>query len=215
MGMRGHLRQITLAELEQLQRDPQGTEAFVRGKAQPDYGKMLAVLQSTQKIALDARASGALTDPAERERIRALIFKELDGAGVDVGLGANESASEDGLNLEKSWHVLHYLLTGKAESVPPPLGNAILGGQEIGKDLGYGPARFLTPQQVREVATALASISRDDLSKRFDLKAMMRAKIYPVRDKSELELTQEYFEQLARYYANAAKSGNAMLLWIV
>src|SRR5580698_4672102 len=98
MGMRGHLRQITLAELEQLQRDPQGTEAFVRGKAQPDYGKMLAVLQSTQKIALDARASGALTDPAERERIRALIFKELDGAGVDVGLGTNESASEDGLN---------------------------------------------------------------------------------------------------------------------
>jgi hypothetical protein len=69
------------------------------------------------------------------------------------------------LNLEKSWHVLHYLLTGKAEKAPPPVGNAILGGQDIGGDLGYGPARFLTPQQVREVRIALSAISKDGLGK--------------------------------------------------
>ena len=82
-------------------------------------------------------------------------------------------------------------------------------------DLGYGPARFLTPQQVHEVATALEAISKDDLSARFDLKAMMAARIYPCKDDSELELAQDYFEQLLRYYADAAANGNAMLLWVV
>jgi len=213
MGMRGQLRQLAPAELERLQRNPKSVEELVHGKVPADHGKMLAALQRTQKIALDARAAGVLNDPAEKERVRAQILKELSGVGVDLGVEAGPG--KNGLNLEKSWHVLHYLLTGKAEEAPPPLGNAILGGEEIGEDLGYGPARILTPQQVREVAAALASISKDDLRWRFDLKAMMAARIYPVRDESELELALEYFEHLSRYYGGAAASGNAMLLWVV
>ena len=215
MGMRGHLRQIMPAELEKLQRNPEAVQELVHGKAQADPAQMMAVLQRTQKIALDARASGVINDPAEKERVRALILKELAGVGVNIGGGVDDRPTEDGLNLEKSWHVLHYLLTGKAEEAPPPLGDAILGGQEIGDDLGYGAARFLTPQQVREVAAALTSISKVDLSDRFDLKAMMAANIYPARDSSELALAQGYFEQLSHYYAEAATSGNAMLLWVV
>ena len=119
------------------------------------------------------------------------------------------------MNLEKSWHVLHYLLTGKVEEAPAPLGNAILGGQEIGDDLGYGPARFLTSKQVREVAGALEAVSKDELAARFDLDAMLAARIYPVRDASELELAQHYFEHLSRYYSDAAASGNAMLLYVI
>jgi hypothetical protein len=141
--------------------------------------------------------------------------KELAGVGVKVGAGVDHGPTEDGLNLEKSWHVLHYLLTGKAEKAPPLVGNAILGGQDIGGDLGCGPARFLTPQQVREVRTALSAISKDGLRKRFDLKAMMAARIYPVRDQSELRLAEDYFPLASRYYAEAAAAGNAMLLWVV
>jgi hypothetical protein len=215
MGMRGHLRQITPAELERLHRNPEGVQEIVRGKVQASPAKMLAILQRTQKIALDARAAGVLDDPAEKEKVRAQILKELGGAGVDVGAGIHGGPTEDGLNLEKSWHVLHYLLTGKVEDAPPPMGNAILGGTEIGEDLGYGPARFLTPPQVREVAAALAPISKDDLGERFNLKAMIAANIYPVRDESELELAERYFEDLSCYYSAAAASGNAMLLWVV
>ena len=212
MGMRGHLRQLTPAELERLQRNPESVEPLVHGKVRADPGKMLAVLQRTQQIALDARAAGVRNDPGEKERVRVRILKELAGAGVN--LGVDDGPAEDGLNLEKSWHVLHYLLTGKTEEAPPPLGNAILGGEEIGKDLGYGSARFLTPQQVRDVAAALASVSKEDLVRRFDLKVMIAARIYPVKDASELELALQHFEQLSRYYAGVAASGNAMLLYI-
>jgi len=213
MGMRGHLRKLAPAQLAQLHRNPEKVAEFVHGKVHADPAKMMAVLQRTQEIALNARAAGVLNDPAEKDRVRAQILKELAGVGVNIGVV--DSSNEDGLNLEKSWHVLHYLLTGKAEEANPPLGNAILGGKEIGEDLGYGPARFLTPQQVHEVATALEAISKDDLSARFDLKAMMAARIYPCKDDSELELAQDYFEQLLRYYADAAANGNAMLLWVV
>jgi len=44
---------------------------------------------------------------------------------------------------------------------------------------------------------------------------MKAARIYPVKDENELELAQEYFEELSRYYSAAAANGNAMLLWVV
>jgi hypothetical protein len=53
------------------------------------------------------------------------------------------------------------------------------------------------------------------MRKRFDLKVMMTVNIYPVKDGSELELAEHYFEHVSRYYSEAAASGNAMLLWVV
>jgi hypothetical protein len=141
MGMRGYLRQIAPAELEQLQRNSESVKEIVHGKAKADPGKMLAVLQRTQKIALDARASGGLDDPAEKERVRAQILKEL--AGVDIGVGVVDGPTSNGLNLEKSWHVLHYLLTGEAKEAPPPMGNAILGAGRSARTLAMGRRGFL------------------------------------------------------------------------
>jgi len=209
MGMRGHLRQITLAELQDFQRSPKTMRDAVRGKNRPNVAKMMATFERLKPVADRARAMNL--DPSEQEKVRAEILKELAAAGG----GFHDGPDENGLNLEKSWHVLHYLLTGKAEDAPPPLGNAILGGHEIGGDLGYGPARFLAPDEVRGVAAALATVSKEDLAARFDLDAMIAMHIYPVRDDSELEMAQHYFEHLSRYYAEAAASGNAMLLCII
>jgi len=209
MGMRGHLRQITPAQLQDFQRSPKTVKDAVRGKSRTNMAKMMATFERLKPVADRARAMHL--DPAEQEKVRNEILKELAAAGG----GFHDGPDENGLNLEKSWHVLHYLLTGKAEDAPPPLGNAILGGHEIGGDLGYGPARFLAPNEVREVAAALAAISKDDLAARFDLDAMIAMHIYPVRDDSELEMAQHYFEHLSRYYADAAASGDAMLLYII
>jgi Domain of unknown function (DUF1877) len=211
MGMYGHLRQIAPAELEKLQLDSEAVEEFIHGKIRATAPNVKAALERVQKIALEARASGKASNPAEQEKLRAQVLKELEGVGARL----QDGPSEDGLRLEKSWHVLHYLLTGKTEEAPPPLGNAILGGQEIGEDRDYGRVRCLIPKQVREVAAALAKISKDDLVRRVDLRNMTAAKvIYPCRDQSEVELAQHYYEHMARYYADAAANGNAMLLYI-
>jgi hypothetical protein len=210
--MIGHLRQITPAELKDLQSNPNAVRDTVHGETPWTVRRVQDALQRIEETSKELRARAAGKTPAERQQIRSQLLKELAaGAGAAFPYGPDEVS----LSLEKSWHVLHYLLTGEAEEAPPPLGNAILGGTEIGGDLGYGPARFLSPQQVREVAAALATISKVDLAKRFDLDAMIKAHIYPCRDEDELEMAQHHFEHLSPYYADAAKNGNAMLLYII
>ena len=212
MGMYGHVRQITPEELNQLQLHSQSVEQFLFGKTETNAPIIRAALERVQEIAKRAKAANGQTqDPAELEKTRALILKELESTGVRV----QEGAGEDGLSLEKSWHALHYLLTGTTEAGAPPLGNAILGGEEIGEERDYGRVRFLTPQQVRDVAVALGSLSKEDLVARFDVKKMKAASvIYPCRDQSEFELAQHYFEQLSHYYADAAANENAILFWV-
>ncbi len=211
MSMIGHVRQITPDELQELRRSPRQVKKLLAGKASADAGKAFAALQRVQELGMQARAAGATNDPAERERIRAQILRELESAGVRA---PGDGPDEEGLCLEKSWHSLHYLLTGSAGEVASPLGNAVLGGTPIGGELGYGPARVLEPEQVRAVASALAGLSKDDLARRFDLGAMSAAKVYACDDESELELAQHYFEHLVRYYADAAARGHAVLLYI-
>ena len=206
MGMIGHLRAITMEELGTLQQNPDSIEEFLQGDVRANAPNLMAALQRVQEIGL--RAIGK---PEEKEKARLEILRELTAAGVKL---PGDGPDENGLSLEKSWHSLHYLLTGSAHEVDSPLGNAILGGKEIGPDLGYGPARFLGAAQVREVSSALNSISKDDLAQRFDLNAMLVAKIYACGDEEELELAQHYFEHLVKYYAEAAKRGDAMLLYI-
>jgi Domain of unknown function (DUF1877) len=210
MGMIGHVRQITPSELQRLQRQPGDVQQFLHGKALANAGRLQSALARVRQLAQQARSSGT-TNPTELEKTRAEILHELQSAGVKL---PGEGADNEGLSLEKSWHSLHYLLTGKTEEAPPPLGYAILGGSPIGDDLGYGPARFLSPEQVREVAVALSELSPEDLAQRFDLDAMSAANIYACTDEDELEMAQHYFSKLVQYYSDATAKGNAMLLWI-
>lgn len=211
MGMRGHVRQITPDELNRFRQDPDTLEAFLFGEVEAAAPKIREALERVQQFAREAEASGQKNDLAEIEKTRALIMRELTSAGINP----QGPATGGGLSLEKSWHALHYLLTGKTEAAPPPLGNAILGGEEIGEERDYGRVRFLTPQQVREVAEALATISKEDLLSRFDVQRMQASKvIYPCRNQEELDIAMQYFEQLADYYSDAAGRGNAMLLYV-
>ena len=59
------------------------------------------------------------------------------------------------ISIEKAWHGLHYLLCGEVEPGSRPLSQAILGGAEVGEDMGYGPARYFTLTQVAGIADEL------------------------------------------------------------
>jgi hypothetical protein len=119
------------------------------------------------------------------------------------------------LLLEKSWHALHFLLTEKIEGGNPPLANAILGGTNIGEDLGYGPARYLTPDEVKDVSKALLKISSEKLKTKFNVKKLQSNEIYPaVWEKNSIEWLLDFYEKMVSYYQEAAKNNQAMLLWI-
>jgi hypothetical protein len=207
--MYGRLRQVTPTELDRLQRNPEEVEEFINGTAE-NVAAAAAALQKVKKLVTDFQLSSKAGDPVEQQTLRALIVKDLEGAGVRLP----GETPEDGLSIEKSWQIIHFLLTGKIDQASPPLGNAIMGGEEIGEERDYGRLRFLNPLQVREVAEALSAVSRDDLLRRFDIESMKAAKVYPRMDHLDQEWVQHYFDLLRRYYSNAAANDNAMLLWI-
>ena len=126
-----------------------------------------------------------------------------------------EEDEEVGIDVDKAWHGIHFLLTGSDWEGDPPLANMILGGCEIGEDVGYGPARYLTAKQVQDVANALPS--REKLATRFDIPKMNQAKIYPEiwnEGDEMLDYVLTNYETLADYYKDAATKGNAMLKFL-
>jgi hypothetical protein len=120
------------------------------------------------------------------------------------------------LSLEKSWHGLHYLLTGSAWEGEPPLGFLLRGGERVGEDQGYGPARLFQPAEVQQIDSALSRISNDQLWSRFNPTQMEQLQIYPgIWDKPEADLQEEYlgyFEQLKQLVRRARDGGLALLV---
>ncbi|MFG2039544.1 YfbM family protein [Dactylosporangium sp. NPDC048998] len=149
-----------------------------------------------------------LEDPA---KVDDLLYGDLDDDQAEM--------PEPELDLDKSWHGIHYLLTGTAwETGADPAGAAILGGEEIGADGGYGPARLLRPEAVRTIAAALDGLSIESLRARFDPQAMTAADIYPTiwmdgADEFDSYLA-PHFTELRRFYQTAAAGRQAVLLAI-
>jgi hypothetical protein len=83
-------------------------------------------------------------------------------------------------DLEKSWHGVHYLLTGTAWEGEPPL-NFLLGGGRAIQDIEVGEAPVLThtSAETRAIAAALAALSDAELRARYNPAEMMRLEIYP------------------------------------
>jgi len=82
------------------------------------------------------------------------------------------------MHLDMTWHVIHFLLTGTPAEAPGILGKTIFGGDTVGEDRGNGPARCLTPGEVREVAAALSTISPEELVSRYDCAKLHAEDVY-------------------------------------
>lgn len=124
---------------------------------------------------------------------------------------------EPGLSLEKSWHGIHYLLTGVAEGGRPPLSWAVLGDKEIPEGerlMGHGPAHVLTGQQVSAVSKAIACFTKEKLLRKFDLKAMKAARVYGVRGAEDKEYLWIYFQKLKAFYSQATRQNNGLLSYL-
>lgn len=121
------------------------------------------------------------------------------------------------LDIDKAWHAIHFILNGSAWEGELPLVNTILGGTEIGEDIGFGPVRYLTNEEVRCVALSLSNLSEKELKNRFDPDKMNELEIYPALDwnnQGDPEYVFTYLEQVINYYLDASRKNNAMLLYM-
>jgi Domain of unknown function (DUF1877) len=120
-----------------------------------------------------------------------------------------ENEEIGGVDLDKAWHGIHFLLTGSAWEGEEPLCYLVKGGEWIGQE--GEDARVLSPDQIADWANALSTTSADDLRKKYDPVAMAMADIYPrIWDRvdeaqSNLEYLLDYYESLRSFLEQTKK----------
>ena len=140
-----------------------------------------------------------------------------DARAALVPLGPIEKA----LSLEKSWHMLHYLFTGHAGTGHAP-GDLLLSGEELGEDVGYGPARLHDERKAGEFSRFLEGQDLVRLRARTDFDAMNRAGVLygagePASEVAHKMLHEEmalYFQLLRDYVQAMAGKGDGLMVWI-
>ena len=111
-------------------------------------------------VDVDALARGEGGDTlaklmTERGRVLAAAAGISNRPPASAG-NAQASGKGASISLDKAWHGVHYLLCGKAEPGTDLESQAVMGGTEVGEDLGYGPARYFDADKVADIARELS-----------------------------------------------------------
>lgn len=147
--------------------------------------------------------NGVIASPALRRELERQMQQASAAAAT-----AREIDPSRLLDLHKSWHVLHYLFTGELDAGRPPA-DALLGGRELGRDMGYGPPRLHDAAATAAFAEFLEPLTADELKGRIDLGRMRRLGIYCCEHEEEGSLDEigddvdHYFPQLKGFVAEA------------
>jgi len=155
--------------------------------------------------------------------VTAAMIDELksDPDGVQEYLYPDDGDGEPPhyVDVDKAWHCIHFMLAGDAGMGPNPASWAFFGGEEVGEDVGYGPARILQPAQVRSIASALSSIGESEFKARYSPNEMLAADVYLgdmcVRDGDDaLDYIVSNYQNLVAFYRGAADRGEGAILWL-
>ena len=135
-----------------------------------------------------------------------------------------EEYSEDPnlLDLDKAWESIYFLLTGCTssdfEKAKPPLSLILFNGTLIdeNQDMGYGPATYASPTEVKEIATSLPDIVRENLRPKFESLKSQESELYPFNPESEdmFDYIFEYYSKMKEFYQLAAKNDQAVISFI-
>ena len=160
MGMYGHLRRVAPSDVPRLRDDPRLLGAFLFGDA---------------PAVVEERVPGllGLFLRLMRIKVQSVAPEEPSREPLWPRAGAGET-----LDLDKAWHGLHFLLTGTDDGGSEPACFLLSGGEHLGDDDDV-PARLLDADQVRWFAEHLASLSTEELARRFDPDRMTQLRIYP------------------------------------
>ncbi|WP_282089603.1 YfbM family protein [Aquimarina algiphila] len=129
--------------------------------------------------------------------------------------------AEWNLDLDKSWEGIQYLLTGKGMAEleePNILTRAFFSFQILDEeqDLGYGPAQYLTSEQVIETNSELQKLDIDKLKNKVSGTDMIEKGIYPeIWTESEaMEFLFDNFKDFLDFYKKASENNEAILSFI-
>jgi hypothetical protein len=153
--------------------------------------------------------------PASDSEIQQLLASPADVTRFLYGAAADE---RERVVLNKAWHAIHFVLTGSRLGGDEPLNFVVSEGTPVGEvDVVYGPARVLSSQQVRSLATALAPLEPEHLAARVDLRKLDEEVIYPgnwQRDGMDVDYVVGSYREMRDLIVRLADQGLGLVLYI-
>jgi Domain of unknown function (DUF1877) len=244
MSMMGRFVHVSPARLKEILDDPSGveelfasvqvapkmTEAMTRllqsrvpqiltgtmGRIDPATQESITRLLTDAGVDLQALARGegaAALAKLMADRVRGLAMPRQPPAS---GGSAQASGKGADISIEKAWHGVHYLLCGQAQPGSDLASQTVMGGTEIGEDLGYGPARYFAPDKVADIARELTRPNLEaEMIARWDPDQMMTLGIYPVQfEPDDDEWLMDAFRKLRKFYVDASAANLAVVTCI-
>ena len=154
-----------------------------------------------ERLLADPPLAWRVMDPEQPEREakaradrqpRPGLFARLMGAKAEpppapapFELAPGEGDLGNAGDFEKSWHGLHYFLTGTSDEGEPPLNFLMGGGRELELEDGETPLLTHSSADTRRIADALTRLSDEEVRRRVNLDEMIRLEIYPGWDDAE------------------------------
>lgn len=129
------------------------------------------------------------------------------------------------IDVDKSWHLIHFLLTGQAEGGEWPLCFILQGGTHDGPDDAEGEdddwgdddgaTQSYTPAQVREIAAALQPVTPEILAARWDPANPAAKEVYGFRPDDETrDYAVDYYTQVRELVLRLAETGSGLFVGI-
>lgn len=145
------------------------------------------------------------------------FFARLFGKKAPTPPQWTPPADGEKLDLDKSWHGIHYLLTGEVGDTDSAL-SFLLTGTEIGEDIGYGPARAFHAAQVRAIQTVLQPLTPETLRAHYNPADMNEQGIYPdIWDKGDepLEYLLENYATLKSFIDECVAKDRGLIIYLI
>jgi hypothetical protein len=153
--------------------------------------------------------------PASNSEIERLLANPSEITRFLYGADAD---SRERVVLNKAWHAIHFTLTGSRLGGAEPLNFLVSEGTPVGEvDVGFGPARVLTSEQVSRIAAALAPIEPDEVARRVDLRKFDQEVIYPgnwQRNGFGVDYVLTSYREMRNLIERAAERGEGLVLYI-
>jgi hypothetical protein len=218
MGIEAECKQVSPYLLEKLKEYPDFAELFFNSQYLPDspfWQEYTINPDNPDDIEYFNEFTNFVTETLEKlKENKPEEFKKLE---ADIPRIIEEGKGEY-FDLDWTWRSVHFLLTGEDESVQPPflVGendedhlpsiNAVMAGREIEHEATYGLVRYLTADEVQQVAKALSKLSHTQMRERWKLRGW--------KEDSFDYLIEYKYKAFVRYYQDAAAKGSAMFLYL-
>lgn len=143
-------------------------------------------------------------------------LKKLQNMEVDTWDFLNNN--ENHIDIEKSWDVLKYILTGSSRITGNILDNIVpMSFKNIvnDEDMGMGPAVYIEPEIVKEMFQKLDNITEEEFKSRIDVDKMSKESILSGWDfKDIFDYSYSYFKILKEFFKKSAENGNYIVTWL-